>query len=96
MVHSRGMKAYYADINTEVISRLRALRKANGLSQSDLASLLGETQAYVSRVERQERRLDVAEFLLWCKVLSIDPTAVEDDGSHRVVKVGRDVSWFHD
>lgn len=68
------MKAYYADINTEVVSRLRAVRKSKGLSQQDLAKLLGETQAYVSRVERQERRLDVAEFLLWCKALSVDPS----------------------
>lgn len=73
-VHPKDMKAYYADINTEVVSRLRALRKSKRLSQKDLAELLGETQAYVSRVERQERRLDVAEFLLWCKALSVDPS----------------------
>lgn len=70
------MRAFYADINTEVVSRLRALRKSEGLSQKDLAELLGETQAYVSRVERQERRLDVAEFLLWCKALSVEPSIV--------------------
>lgn len=68
------MRAYHADINTEVVSRLRALRKSEGLSQKDLAELLGETQAYVSRIERRERRLDVAEFLLWCKALSVDPS----------------------
>lgn len=70
------MRAFYADINTEVVSRLRALRKSEGLSQKDLAELLGETQAYVSRVERQERRLDVAEFLLWCKALSVESSIV--------------------
>ncbi len=68
------MKTHYADINTEVVSRLRALRKSKHLSQKELAELLGETQAYVSRVERQERRLDVTEFLLWCKALAVDPS----------------------
>lgn len=68
------MKTHYADINTEIVSRLRALRKSKHLSQKELAELLGETQAYVSRVERQERRLDVTEFLLWCKALAVDPS----------------------
>ena len=49
-VHPKDMKAYYADINTEVVSRLRALRKSKRLSQKYLAELLGETQASVSRV----------------------------------------------
>lgn len=49
--------------------RLRHLRIARGLRQSDLATLLGYSQATVSNVERGERQLDVIELHQWLKAL---------------------------
>ncbi len=37
-------------------------RKSAGLSQTDLAEIVGLTQPDISKVERLERRLDVSEF----------------------------------
>lgn len=41
---------------------LIAARKAAGLTQMDIANLLGEPQSYISKIESGERRLDVIEF----------------------------------
>ena len=40
--------------------RLRA-----GLTQEDLAERLGKPQSFVAKVETQERRLDLIEFVKW-------------------------------
>lgn len=43
------------------LQRLRAARKAAGLTQVEVAQLLHQPQSYVSRCESGERRLDVIE-----------------------------------
>lgn len=47
-------------------------RHHRGLTQIQLAEILGKPQSYVSKYERGERRLDVIEFLEVVKVLDID------------------------
>lgn len=57
---------------------LRLLRKARenaGLSQMQLAERLAETQSFVSKCERGERRLDVVELRAWCHALQISFSA---------------------
>lgn len=48
------------------LNLLRDVRQRSGLSQADLANRLGETQSFVSKCERRERRLDVIELRAWC------------------------------
>lgn len=48
------------------LRELRAARKASGLTQVELAELLGETQSFVSKCERGERRLDIVEVRTFC------------------------------
>jgi len=48
-------------------------RHAAGLSQTDLADLLGEYQSFVARLESGQRRLDVIEFLDLAEILNFDP-----------------------
>lgn len=43
-------------------------RKAAGLTQVDVAKLLGWPQPYVSRCESGERRVDVLELAEFCRV----------------------------
>ena len=50
---------------------LRAARRDNGLTQVDIAARLGETQSFVSKCERGERRIDVAELLVFCRALGV-------------------------
>jgi transcriptional regulator with XRE-family HTH domain len=60
-LHSRHNKIF--------LKMLRELRESRGLRQSDLAELLGRSQATVSNVERGERRLDVIELRDWLDAL---------------------------
>ena len=55
----------------EFVARLRRARKTRGLTQAQLAFLLGKPQPYVSKVETCERRLDVIEAAQWCLQLSV-------------------------
>ena len=48
-------------------------RKKNGLTQVEVAALLGTPQSYVSKYESGERRLDVVEFIAVATALGEDP-----------------------
>ena len=45
-----------------LIALLIEKREAVGLTQTDLASMLGEYQSFVARLESGQRRVDVVEF----------------------------------
>ncbi len=51
-------------------------RKAKGLSQADLAEMLGRVQTFVSKYERGERRLDIVEFIEVSSALNLDVVKV--------------------
>ena len=58
----RGItKSAFREEYAAFLAHLRATRKGAGPTQAELASRLGETQSWVSKVERGERRLDVME-----------------------------------
>lgn len=44
--------------------------EAVGLTQTELASKLGEYQSFVARLESGQRRVDVVEFLLRSSILT--------------------------
>lgn len=56
-----------------VVRALVELRAERGLSQTNLASLLGRNRSYVAKVEICERRLDVVELCIWVSALKFDP-----------------------
>ena len=64
-------------------------RVAKGLTQVELARLIGRTQDFVSRVENGERRLILEDFLDFAEALSIDKvgflTVLEEVPSARKV-----------
>lgn len=47
-------------------------RASKGMLQSEVADQLGKAQAFVSKYERGERRIDLPEFLEIAAVLDID------------------------
>lgn len=59
-----------------LVTILRERRESLGVPQGDLARALGKGQAFVSDVERAERRLDVVQFLDVCAALELDPGSV--------------------
>lgn len=54
-----------------LISRLVAFRKAQGLTQQDLAKRIGFLQHDVSKVENCIRRLDILELRNWLHGLGV-------------------------
>ncbi len=63
-------KSIYSHEYARFLTSLRDLRKSAKLSQSDLAAKLGETQSFVSKCERGERRLDFVELRWWLAALN--------------------------
>jgi transcriptional regulator with XRE-family HTH domain len=58
---------------------LRQAREQAELTQIDLADRLGETQSFISKCERGERRLDLVQLRAFCKALSVSlPTFVAE------------------
>ena len=55
----------------ELVAKLRRARKARGLTQAQLASLLARPQPYVSKIETCERRIDLIETAEWCVHLAV-------------------------
>lgn len=53
---------------------LKALRKAAGLTQAQLAERLGEEQAYISRIELGDRYVDVLFYLDWVRACGHTPS----------------------
>ena len=55
----------------EFVARLRNERKSQDLSQGELGKRLNRNQAFVSKVETCERRIDAIEAAAWCIALGI-------------------------
>jgi transcriptional regulator with XRE-family HTH domain len=66
-------KSLFADPYIEIVQRLIARRRELGMTQWDLAKAYGEDQSFISRIERMQRRLDVFEFTVFCRILQVDP-----------------------
>lgn len=69
-------KSLFAEPYTEIIQRLIERRRELGLTQWDLAKAYGEDQSFISRIERMQRRLDVYEYVVFCRILQIDPAEI--------------------
>jgi transcriptional regulator with XRE-family HTH domain len=66
-------------INTEETQALRLwlkrARKSKKVSMRALGETLGQPHSFVQKVESGERRLDVVEFVWYCRALGIDAHA---------------------
>jgi len=51
---------------------LRRERVKAGLTQDALAEKLGETQSFVSKCERGERRLDLIQLQQFCRAIGVE------------------------
>jgi transcriptional regulator with XRE-family HTH domain len=52
---------------------LRTMRERAGLTQRQLAARIHKSQPWVQKSEVGSRRVDVAEFALFCRGCGIDP-----------------------
>ena len=66
-------KTIYTMAYRRLVTRLREIREAAGISQSSLAATLDWPQQRLSAVEAGARRLDIMEFLHLTSVLGLSP-----------------------
>lgn len=66
-------KAQHAAAYRAIPAQLRALREAAGLTQRELATKLRRPQSWVYNCETANRRVDVTEFVRWCRACRADP-----------------------
>jgi transcriptional regulator with XRE-family HTH domain len=52
---------------------LRTLREEAGLTQRELGERLAKPQSWIYNCESANRRVDVAEFILWARGCGADP-----------------------
>ena len=69
-------KSVFTGAHQHLVDVLIETRKSAGLRQSDLASLIGKDQTYVSLIERAQRRVDVLEFVALARALGTDPVGL--------------------
>jgi len=62
-------KTIYTQEYDAVRRLLREAREQAGLTQTDLAEKLGQSQSFVSKAERGDRRLDIVQVRTICQVL---------------------------
>ena len=56
----------------EIIERLIKARKDAGLTQVEVAKLLGKPQSFLSKVESRERRLDIVEIKQFARIYAVN------------------------
>jgi transcriptional regulator with XRE-family HTH domain len=66
-------------MNIHLSERMREARLELGMTQVELARETGRTQAYISKFEKGQLRLDVSDFIIFTKVLKIDGHALLDE-----------------
>ncbi len=76
-------KSAFSRKHAQLRKLLVQARHDAGLTQVALAKKLGRPQSFVSKFERGERRLDVAEFLDIARALGIDPSTTIADFERR-------------
>lgn len=64
-------KSIFTQEYTLFLHHLRNARKATGLTQEQIAERLNQTQSFVSKCERGERRIDVIEVRAFCHAMEI-------------------------
>jgi transcriptional regulator with XRE-family HTH domain len=69
-----------------LLELLRESRRAAGLSQVELAKKVGQSQSFVSKVEKGERRLDVIQLRTLCLALGTTLTAVVAELEERLAR----------
>jgi transcriptional regulator with XRE-family HTH domain len=66
-------KSIYSADQASLLKVLGRIRTDAGLSQQQLARRMAVSQSTVSDIPREQRRLDVIEWLLFCEACKVTP-----------------------
>ena len=69
-------KSVFTGEHKVLVDVLVAARIKAGMTQAELARLVGKDQSYISLIERSQRRVDVLEFYALATALGVEPVAL--------------------
>ena len=72
-------KTIFSGAHKHLVELLVAARRKAGLTQTELASLIGKDQKFISLIERGQRRVDVLEFYVIAKAMGLEPVRLYGD-----------------
>ena len=70
------VKTIYESEYAAMLVMLRDRRLNAGMTQRELAQRMGVSRLFVGRCERGDRRIDIIEFLAFCRALDLNPKAL--------------------
>lgn len=68
-----SLKLESKKLNPKMAAHLRQLRIEKGLTMRELAQALQTSHSYIGKIELQNRRVDVGEFIHYCRAMKCDP-----------------------
>ncbi len=71
-------KSVHAAPYIALVERLIARRRELKLTQTELGARFGENQAFISSLERRQRRIDMWEFVRLCRALETEAASLLD------------------
>lgn len=77
------MRAVHTSRYKEMLKRLREARLAAGLTQVEVAKALGKTQAFVSKCELGERRIDPIDLQDFAQLYGVSMAGLVPDAAKR-------------
>lgn len=77
-------KTIFGGEHRHLVAVLVKARQASGLTQAELAALVGKDQSFVSIIERGQRRVDVLEFVALARAMNADPTQLFEGVTKRL------------
>ena len=66
------MKTLYSPESLKISQWLRSQRELKGLTMRQAGKLLGKPHSFVGKTEIGQRRIDVVEFVWYCRSLGFD------------------------
>lgn len=75
---------------------LRKLRETAGLSQAELAELIGVDQSAISRLERDPSSIQIGIFKKWCQVCGTPIERAMDNGVKLVKSIFKEIDAYKD
>ena len=69
-------KTIFGGEHRHLVDVLVEARQRCGLTQAELAALVGKDQTFVSIIERSQRRVDVLEFVALARAMGEEPSVL--------------------
>jgi transcriptional regulator with XRE-family HTH domain len=65
-------RTIYSKEHKRIVEQLKKARERAGLSQEEVAKILGKTQSYISKIEAGQRKINVIQLKGFAKIYKKD------------------------